>query len=48
LGFGYGAFTANSDFKSKYLSDKLHPTDAGYVVMGDVWYDAIAELLRTP
>lgn len=42
----YSAFTADAAYKTKYLSDNLHPTDAGYVVMGDVWYAAIGPLLR--
>jgi lysophospholipase L1-like esterase len=42
----YSAFTSNADFKAKYLSDNLHPTDAGYVVMAGVWYAAIGPLLH--
>lgn len=34
---------------SDISSDKLHPTDAGFLKMGDIWYDALAPvLLGTP
>jgi hypothetical protein len=42
----YGAFTANANYKTEYLADNLHPTDAGFVVMATVWYAAIGALLR--
>jgi lysophospholipase L1-like esterase len=42
----YSAFTANANYKTQYLANKLHPNDAGFVVMGDVWYAAIGTLLR--
>ena len=42
----YGAFTANAACKTAYMSDQLHPQDAGYAVMADVWYAAIGTLLR--
>jgi lysophospholipase L1-like esterase len=41
----YGAYTANANYKDDYMDDLLHPNDAGYVVMADVWYEAIGELL---
>jgi lysophospholipase L1-like esterase len=41
----YGAFTANADYKSELLADGLHPSDAGYAVMAQVWHDAIDEFL---
>jgi hypothetical protein len=41
----YGAFTKNPDFKNAYMSDNLHPKDEGFVVMAQVWYDAIGALL---
>jgi lysophospholipase L1-like esterase len=40
----YGAFTKNANYKTEYMNDKLHPKDAGYVVMAQVWYDAIGKL----
>ena len=42
----YSAFTKNTNFKTAYLKDDLHPNEEGYVVMGDVWYTAIGGLLR--
>lgn len=42
----YGAFTKNSNYKNALLFDGLHPNDAGYAVMADVWYDAISEYLH--
>jgi len=41
----YGAITAHSDYKTALMNDYLHPKDAGYVVMGDVWYAAIKDYL---
>ncbi len=41
----YSAFTANTNYKTDYMDDFLHPSDAGYAVMADTWYEAIAELL---
>ena len=42
----YSAFTKNSNYKNALLFDGLHPNDAGYAVMADVWYDAISEYLH--
>ena len=42
----YGAFTKNASYKTEYMSDKLHPKDAGYVVMANTWYDKIGPLLK--
>ena len=42
----YGAFTARADFKTSLMFDRVHPKDAGYQVMSDVWYAAIGALLR--
>jgi len=41
----YAAFVADSSFKTKYMSDNLHPNDAGYVVLGKTFYDAISAVL---
>jgi GDSL-like Lipase/Acylhydrolase family len=41
----YGAFTKNANFKTEYMTDKLHPKDAGYTVMASTWYAAIGGLL---
>jgi lysophospholipase L1-like esterase len=37
----YSPFVADSNYKSDYLANNLHPNDAGFVVMADVWYSAI-------
>jgi lysophospholipase L1-like esterase len=42
----YGAFTANTDFRTAYMADDLHPNDSGYDVMAGVWYHAIRPILR--
>ncbi len=41
----YAAFTAHADYDTALMNDFLHPNDAGYVVMGDVWYAAIQSYL---
>jgi lysophospholipase L1-like esterase len=41
----YGAFSKNANFKTEYFHDKVHPNDAGYAVMTNVWYDAVGSLL---
>jgi lysophospholipase L1-like esterase len=41
----YGAFIKNAQYKTAYMTDKLHPQDAGYVVMADVWWTAVGPLL---
>jgi lysophospholipase L1-like esterase len=42
----YSAFTSNPSYKEDLLFDGLHPNDAGYAVMADVWYEAINEYLH--
>ena len=42
----YGAFTANANYKTAWLFDGLHPNDAGYAKMADVWYPAISGFLH--
>lgn len=42
----YGAFTKDPSFKTKLLANGLHPTDAGYAAMAQVWWTAIGGLLR--
>jgi lysophospholipase L1-like esterase len=41
----YAAITAQTSYRTDLMSDFLHPNDAGYVVMGDVWYAAIQSYL---
>lgn len=41
------AFTRLSpDWKTAFLTDDLHPNDAGFAVMSGYWYEAIGHLLR--
>ncbi|HVT08299.1 MAG TPA: SGNH/GDSL hydrolase family protein [Polyangia bacterium] len=44
----HAAFLAHANWKTTLLNqaDKQHPTDAGYVIMGDTWYPAIKPFLR--
>ena len=41
----FTAFTTNANYKTALLSDEVHPNDAGHVVLGGVWYNAIKGLL---
>jgi lysophospholipase L1-like esterase len=41
----YGAFTKNPSYKTEYMNDKLHPKQAGLVVMAETWWAAIGSLL---
>jgi lysophospholipase L1-like esterase len=41
----YRAFSRNANFKTEYYHDKVHPNDAGYLVMTTTWYDAVGSLL---
>jgi lysophospholipase L1-like esterase len=41
----YGAYTKNANYKTALLANGLHPSDAGYAVMANVWWDAIGTLL---
>jgi len=42
----YGGFQANANYKNDYMNDNLHPKDAGYAKMADIWYAAIGPLFR--
>jgi hypothetical protein len=42
----YAAFTENPNYKTEYMYDKLHPKEAGYAKMAEVWYDAIGGLFH--
>jgi lysophospholipase L1-like esterase len=42
----YSAFTANPNYKNALLFDGLHPNDAGYALMAQVWYRAISKYLQ--
>jgi lysophospholipase L1-like esterase len=41
----YSAFTQNANYKTDLLANDLHPTDAGYAVMANVWWTAINAFL---
>ncbi len=41
----YAPFVETPNFENALLFDRLHPNDAGYALMADIWYEAIAELL---
>ena len=43
----YGAFTKNASFKTAFLANPLHPTDAGYAAMATTWWNAIGSLPAT-
>jgi lysophospholipase L1-like esterase len=42
----YRAITANPNYQTVYFFDRLHPNNAGYIVMANLWYGAIGALLR--
>lgn len=41
----YKAFTSRSDYRQSLMADNLHPNQAGYDVIAETWYTAIAPLL---
>ena len=41
----YGGFTMNASYKTAHMNDKLHPKDAGYVAMANIWRAAVGNLL---
>ena len=41
----HAAFTSNPNYASQWMGDTLHPNTAGYVPLGDSYYDAIVEYL---
>jgi len=41
----YTPFVQTPDYQSALLFDRLHPNDAGYAVMANVWYEAIRAIL---
>lgn len=41
----YGGFTKNANYKTEYMNDKLHPKDAGYVAMANIWWAKVGPLL---
>jgi len=42
----YAAVTANASYKTALLADTLHPNTAGYVVLGQTFYQAVANALH--
>jgi lysophospholipase L1-like esterase len=43
----YGAFTKDANYKQSLFADNLHPNQAGYDAMADVWFAAISPYLRS-
>ena len=41
----YGAYTKNIAFKTVFLANDLHPSDAGYAEMANVWWSVVGPLL---
>jgi lysophospholipase L1-like esterase len=41
----YTPFVETPNYQNTLLFDRLHPNDAGYAIMADVWYEAIRTLL---
>jgi len=42
----YSAFVANAEYKTAYMNNFIHPNDAGYAVIGDVWYASVSSALH--
>jgi lysophospholipase L1-like esterase len=42
----YTAFTKDANYKQALLGDNLHPNQAGYDVMADVWFQALSPYLH--
>jgi lysophospholipase L1-like esterase len=41
----YGAFVANPNYATALMTDRLHPNEAGCLVMATTWYDGIKSYL---
>ena len=41
----FDRFAAFFDFRTAFFSDDVHPNDAGYQVLANSWYEALAPLL---
>jgi len=42
----YGAISKDANYKQSLLGDNLHPNQAGYNLMADVWFQALSPYLR--
>lgn len=42
----HSAITANDKWKTEYYNDDLHPKEAGFDVMANVWWEAISKYLK--
>ncbi len=42
----YTAFTNDASYKQSLLNDNLHPNQAGYDLMADVWFEALQPYLH--
>jgi lysophospholipase L1-like esterase len=41
----YGGFTGDANYKQSLLADNLHPNQAGYNLMADIWFKALSPYL---
>ena len=42
----YTTFTSHADYKTSLMADNLHPSVAGYALLGQTWYATISPLPR--
>jgi lysophospholipase L1-like esterase len=42
----YTAFTSDPSYEQSLLGDNLHPNQAGYDLMADVWFEALSPYLH--
>jgi hypothetical protein len=42
----YSAFTRDANYKNSLLGDNLHPNQAGYARMAEVWFETLSPFLR--
>jgi lysophospholipase L1-like esterase len=42
----YTAFTKDANYKQSLFADNLHPNQAGYNAMADVWFQAVSPYLH--
>ncbi|NOZ60389.1 MAG: PKD domain-containing protein [Calditrichaeota bacterium] len=40
----YSAFTQNDNWRTEYMIDNVHPTDAGYAVMADTYFSVLQSI----
>jgi hypothetical protein len=42
----HGAFVSQDGYEDALMNDNVHPNPPGYLLMGDIWYEAVRDLLR--